>query len=80
MAFGRTVLTSSGGWLADHMDWISFFVVTTVAALPGLLLLVGIARRFSVPTNGGAVTNGTVLSSSKLKAQSSKDDETNLTL
>ncbi|MBW1739929.1 MAG: AmpG family muropeptide MFS transporter [Deltaproteobacteria bacterium] len=45
MAFGRTVLSSSGGWLADHMSWISFFVVTTGAALPGLLLLVWITRR-----------------------------------
>jgi PAT family beta-lactamase induction signal transducer AmpG len=46
MAFGRTLLSSSGGWLADHMDWISFFVVTTGAAIPGLLLLVWIAKRF----------------------------------
>jgi PAT family beta-lactamase induction signal transducer AmpG len=46
MAFGRTLLSSSGGWLADHMDWISFFVLTTGAAIPGLLLLLWIARRF----------------------------------
>ena len=46
MAFGRTLLSSSGGWLADHMDWVSFFVVTTAAALPGLLVLVCITRRF----------------------------------
>jgi PAT family beta-lactamase induction signal transducer AmpG len=46
MAFGRTLLSSSGGWLADHMDWISFFVVTTGAAIPGLILLVWITRRF----------------------------------
>jgi PAT family beta-lactamase induction signal transducer AmpG len=52
MAFGRTVLSSSGGWLADQMDWVSFFVLTTVAALPGLILLVGMIRRFAVPTNG----------------------------
>jgi PAT family beta-lactamase induction signal transducer AmpG len=58
MAFGRTLLSSSGGVLADHMDWVSFFVVTTVAALPGLLLLVGIARRFAVPTDGEAVIAG----------------------
>lgn len=47
MAFGRTLLSSSGGWLADNMDWISFFIVTTGAAIPGLLLLLWIARRFS---------------------------------
>jgi PAT family beta-lactamase induction signal transducer AmpG len=46
MAFGRTLLSSSGGWLADQMGWISFFIVTTGAALPGLLLLVWITRRF----------------------------------
>jgi PAT family beta-lactamase induction signal transducer AmpG len=46
MAFGRTLLSSSGGWLADHMDWISFYVLTTGAALPGLLLLVWIMSRF----------------------------------
>ena len=47
MAFGRTLLSSSGGWLADQMDWVSFFVVTTGAALPGLLLLIWITTRFS---------------------------------
>ena len=46
MAFGRTLLSSGGGWMADHMDWVSFFVATTFAALPGLLLLVWMARRF----------------------------------
>ena len=46
MAFGRTLLSSSGGWLADHMDWVSFFVLTTGAAVPGLLLLLWITKRF----------------------------------
>jgi len=74
MAFGRTVLTSSGGWLADQMDWVSFFVLTTVAALPGLLLLVGIARRFAAPTDGEAVIAGAERKSSKLKAESKGAD------
>jgi PAT family beta-lactamase induction signal transducer AmpG len=74
MAFGRTVLTSSGGWLADHMDWISFFVLTTVAALPGLLLLVGIARRFAVPAGASAVTAEAASSSSEPKAESKATD------
>jgi PAT family beta-lactamase induction signal transducer AmpG len=68
MAFGRTVLSSSGGWLADQMDWVSFFVLTTVAALPGLLLLVGMIRHFAVPTNGHTMIARTVNSGSKLKA------------
>ncbi len=69
MAFGRTLLSSSGGVLADHMDWISFFVLTTVAALPGLLLLVGMIRHFAVPTNGEAVTDGAALSNPKSKGR-----------
>ena len=64
MAFGRTVLSSSGGVLADHMSWVSFFVLTTIAALPGLLLLVGITKRFSAATNPAAVTGEAALSSS----------------
>ncbi len=39
MAAGRTVLSSGGGWLADRMDWASFFAATTALALPGLALL-----------------------------------------
>ncbi len=39
MSTARTWLSSSGGWLADHMSWPEFFVLTTAAALPGLVLL-----------------------------------------
>ena len=46
MAFGRTVLSSGGGYLADQMDWITFFVATTVLAVPGLLLLVLLGTRY----------------------------------
>jgi PAT family beta-lactamase induction signal transducer AmpG len=46
MAFARTLLASGSGWLADQMDWISFFLVTTLAALPGLALLVWMLRTF----------------------------------
>jgi PAT family beta-lactamase induction signal transducer AmpG len=37
-------LSSGGGWLADRMDWASFFLLTTVAGLPGLLLLLWLIR------------------------------------
>ena len=57
MAFGRTLLSSSGGWMADQMSWVIFFVVTTGAALPGLLLLIGITKRFSVDRSGAQVSN-----------------------
>ena len=46
MATTRTVFASGGGWLAEQMDWVSFFLLTTVAAVPGLLLLVWMMRRY----------------------------------
>ena len=49
MAVGRTMLSSGGGWLADHMDWASFFVLTTLLAVPGLLLLLWLSRLYPTP-------------------------------
>ena len=49
MAFARTVLSAPGGWLADRIDWVSFFILTTVAAIPGLLLWWWLRRRGFVP-------------------------------
>ena len=50
---GRTVLSASGGWLADHFDWALFFALTTLAAVPGLLILWWLMRRF--PKDGGPI-------------------------
>ncbi|MGH6947400.1 MAG: AmpG family muropeptide MFS transporter [Kiloniellales bacterium] len=44
MAFGRTVMSSGGGWLADQLDWVTFFALTTVIAVPGMLLLFLLVR------------------------------------
>jgi PAT family beta-lactamase induction signal transducer AmpG len=44
-AVGRTTLASSGGWLADHFGWIGFFVISTFAGLPGLLVLLWLMWR-----------------------------------
>ncbi len=44
-AVGRTMVASSGGLLADRLGWVPFFLLTTVATLPALLLLLWIARR-----------------------------------
>lgn len=44
MALGRSFFSSGGGWLADQMDWVTFFVATTGLAVPGLLLLWLISR------------------------------------
>ncbi|MBF0155105.1 MAG: AmpG family muropeptide MFS transporter [Magnetococcales bacterium] len=46
MAFGRTVLASWGGFLAERMSWSHFFLLTTAAALPGMLLLLWMLWRF----------------------------------
>ena len=38
-AVGRTTLSASGGALADTLGWTPFFVLSTAACLPGLVLL-----------------------------------------
>jgi PAT family beta-lactamase induction signal transducer AmpG len=43
-AFGRTLLSSPAGWIADRLDWVAFFLVASAAALPGLALLVYLMR------------------------------------
>jgi PAT family beta-lactamase induction signal transducer AmpG len=47
-AVGRTLVASSGGVLADKLGWVPFFLLTTVATVPALLLLIWIARRGAV--------------------------------
>jgi len=47
-----------GGWVADQMDWASFFLLTTVVAAPGVLLALWLLRRGAVveppaPARGG---------------------------
>lgn len=44
-AVGRTLVASSGGVLAERFGWVRFFLLTTVATLPALLLLAWMARR-----------------------------------
>jgi len=39
MAVGRYVMGAPTGYLADAVGWVMFFVICTVLALPGLLLL-----------------------------------------
>jgi PAT family beta-lactamase induction signal transducer AmpG len=43
---GRTTLSAAGGWLADQFDWVVFFALTTAAALPGVLMILWLMRRF----------------------------------
>lgn len=46
MAFTRTIFASGGGWLADQVDWPTYFLISTAAALPGLVLLLWMMRAF----------------------------------
>lgn len=46
MSFARTFFSAGGGWLADNVDWVSYFLITTLAAVPGLLLLVWMMKVF----------------------------------
>jgi len=46
---GRTLVASSGGVLAERLGWVPFFIVTTVATVPALLLLIWIARQDPAP-------------------------------
>lgn len=46
MAISRTTMSAGAGWLADQVPWPMFFALTTLAAVPGLLLLVWMMRRY----------------------------------
>ncbi|WP_425407031.1 AmpG family muropeptide MFS transporter [Hwanghaeella sp.] len=52
MALGRSFFSAGGGWLADRLDWVDFFVATTGLAIPGLLLLWLISRLPERPATG----------------------------
>lgn len=45
-AVGRIVLSSPGGFLAQSLGWVSYFVASTILAVPGLLLLIWLVRRY----------------------------------
>jgi PAT family beta-lactamase induction signal transducer AmpG len=45
MAVPRSVIAASGGYFAETLGWTPFFVWTTVAAAPGLLILWWLMRR-----------------------------------
>lgn len=66
MAFGRTTLSACAGWLADRMDWPTFFVVTTLAAAPGLMILLYLmyGLRLSASPSEHAVSSGSATTGS----------------
>ena len=46
MSAGRTMLSAGSGWVADHTDWVTFWAITALMAIPGLLLLLWISRLY----------------------------------
>ncbi len=46
---GRTNLSAWGGWLAEILGWPAFFAATTLAALPGLVMIIWLMRRIAAP-------------------------------
>ncbi len=55
---GRTTLSAGGGWLSLQLDWPLFFVVTTLAALPGLAMAFWVMRRFPPPATASSARPG----------------------
>lgn len=53
MAIGRTVIAASSGWLAARTGWVTFFVLTTLFAIPGLALLVWMMKRYPPKSGEG---------------------------
>ncbi len=51
---GLNVLAASGGYLAQTLGWAPFFVLSTTACVPGLLILVWLMRRSSSAQPGAA--------------------------
>ncbi|MGH3687771.1 MAG: AmpG family muropeptide MFS transporter [Pseudonocardiaceae bacterium] len=49
MAFGRTLLASTSDWVADHVGWVTFFLISTLLALPGLAILGWMMHRLPTP-------------------------------
>ena len=58
MAFGRTWLSASSGWVAEQTDWIAFFVISTFAAAPGLLVLLWMMRYLPIEQQTGVAIDG----------------------
>jgi MFS transporter, PAT family, beta-lactamase induction signal transducer AmpG len=53
MAFGRTLLSTSSGFVVEITGWYNFFVISTVVALPGLLLLLWMMKNLPMAAQTG---------------------------
>lgn len=53
MVFARTWLVTPSGWAAEQLGWISFFVLSTFVAVPGLLLLLWMMKQLPMSIQTG---------------------------
>lgn len=53
-AVGRTILSSTSGFVVEAVDWTVFFLLTTAAAIPGLILLAWLAHRGAISRDTAA--------------------------
>jgi PAT family beta-lactamase induction signal transducer AmpG len=62
MAFGRTFLSASSGWMVELTGWFSFFLISTIVALPGLLLLLWMMRKLpmEIQTSSSGMTGNQI--------------------
>jgi PAT family beta-lactamase induction signal transducer AmpG len=51
---GLNVLAASGGYMAEQLGWVPFFLLCTAFCFPSLLLLLWIMRRTPLPAAAGA--------------------------
>ncbi len=58
MAVGRTWLSASSGWFADQTDWVTFFILSTIIALPGLVMAIWMVKRLPMAAQSGRETAG----------------------
>jgi PAT family beta-lactamase induction signal transducer AmpG len=47
-AVGRTIIASPLGGLAEEIGWINYFLFSTVMAVPGMVLLIYMLKRYPV--------------------------------
>jgi PAT family beta-lactamase induction signal transducer AmpG len=58
MACARTLLSASSGYVADQTDWVTFFILSTVIALPGLVMAIWMVKRLPMAAQSGRETAG----------------------
>jgi PAT family beta-lactamase induction signal transducer AmpG len=67
MAVSRNVMSAPAGWLVENTGWLTFFVITLLAALPGLALLPVFAPWRRRSPFGAAERESDVIQAAKLE-------------